>query len=236
MKKILSSLIIILCIGGLIYSGYHIYTWKKSLDENSKIKNSLQENITIKNKEYDINFSKIKSQNSDAVAFIKVNDTDIEYIVVKGKDNSFYLNHNFNKEYNSAGWIFADSRNNFDGNDKNIIIYGHNMRDGSMFGKLKNTLTTTWQSKKSNLIVTLVTESKTYKYKVFSTYVVEPEEYYISTNFINNDYYIEFLNTLKNRSNNNYNEELNENDKILTLSSCVGDGKKRVVLHAKLIN
>ena len=61
-----------------------------------------------------------------------------EYPVVKGSNNSFYLNHCFDKSYNSAGWIFADYRNKFDNTDKNIVIYGHNMRDGSMFGSMLN--------------------------------------------------------------------------------------------------
>ena len=61
-----------------------------------------------------------------------------EYPVVKGTNNSFYLNHCFDKSNNSAGWIFADYRNKFDNTDKNIVIYGHNMRDGSMFGSMLN--------------------------------------------------------------------------------------------------
>ena len=74
---------------------------------------------------------------------------------MKANDNDYYLNHNFNKEYNVAGWIFADYHNIFDGSDKNIILYGHDTKDGSMFETLKYTLNKDWQENKDNKIVTI---------------------------------------------------------------------------------
>ena len=68
--------------------------------------------------------------------FLKINNTNINYIVIKGKDNEYYLNHNLNKQKNIAGWIFADYKNKLDGSDKNIVIYGHNIVDKSMFGSI----------------------------------------------------------------------------------------------------
>ena len=81
----------------------------------------------------------------------------------------------------------------------------------------------------------MITEKGQYKYQVFSTYSIKPEDYYINTIYNNDNEFNEFLNKIKSRSNYNYNIEVNSNDKVLTLSSCIGDGKKRVVLHAKLI-
>ena len=81
----------------------------------------------------------------------------------------------------------------------------------------------------------MITEKGQYKYQVFSTYSIKPEDYYINTIYNNDDEFNEFLNKVKSRSNYNYNIEVNSNDKVLTLSGCIGDGKKRVVLHAKLI-
>ena len=72
------------------------------------------------------------------------------------------------------------------------------------------------------------------KWQVFSTYTIEPESYYITTSFKDNDEFNNFINTLKQRSLHNYGVEVSSNDKILTLSSCY-DNKKRMVLHAKLI-
>ena len=104
-----------------------------------------------------------------------------------------------------------------------------------MFGTLINILDKNWQENKDNSEITLITERGQYKYQVFSTYSIKPEDYYINTIFNNDDEYSRFINEIKSRSNYDYNVEVNSSDKVLTLSSCIGDGKKRVVLHAKLI-
>ena len=234
---ILITIFIIICLIGLIYSLVNIINWKKDVDDNKDILEEIKENI-ITNEENDlikIDFKSLKEKNSDTIAYIKVNGTNIDYVVVKGNDNSYYLNHNFNKEYNVAGWIFSDYHNKFDETDKNIVIFGHNTKNGSMFGTLKNVLDKSWQENKDNLEITLVTEKGQYKYQVFSTYSIIAEDYYINTIFNSDNEYSRFLNEIRFRSNYDYNVEVNSNDKILTLSSCIGDGKKRVVLHAKLI-
>ena len=234
---ILITIFTIICITLLIYSLMNIINWKKDVDENKNIVEEIKENIIIDEEDDSINidFKSLKEQNSDTIAYLKVNGTNIDYIVVKGKDNSYYLKHNFNKEYNIAGWIFADYHNKFDETDRNIVIFGHNTKDGSMFGTLKNVLDKSWQENKENFEIILVTEKGQYKYQVFSTYQITPEDYYINTIYNNDNEFNEFLNKVKSRSNYNYNIEVNSNDKVLTLSSCIGDGKKRVVLHAKLI-
>jgi len=100
-----------------------------------------------------------------------------------------------------------------------------------MFGTLKNVLEEEWYNNRNNHIITLVTENKTYKYQVFSVYEIENEEYYINTEFENNEFK-EFINTLKARSITNFNVEVTEEDNILTLSTCGDNNKYRVVLHA----
>lgn len=234
-KKILSFLFSLVCIFGIVYSLYHIFIWKNNVDNNKKIKNKIDDLITVKKDKYDIDFKKLKEENKDTVLYLKVNNTSISYVAVKGADNSYYLKHNFNKEYNVAGWVFVDYRNKLDGTDKNIIIYGHNMRDGSMFGTLKNVLNKDWQENEDNHIVTIVTESKVIKYKVFSSYSIEPEEYYITTGFEGDEEYTKFLKTIKSRSVYDYDTKVTKDDTILTLSTCTNNGTKRVVLHAKKI-
>lgn len=235
-------LVMFLSITGIIYYSYKIITWKKHTNANNKIQEVINKSITIEENDeeettkYTIDFSSLKEINKDTIAYINVNNTNINYIVVQGKDNSFYLNHNFEKKWNIAGWIFGDYRNKFDGFDKNLIIYGHNMKDGSMFDSLKNTLNKDWYENPNNYQITLTTEKETYNYQVFSTYSIIAEDYYINTSFNSDEEYLNFLNTLKSRSVYNYNVELTTKDKILTLSSCLGDGKKRVVLHAKLLD
>lgn len=237
-KYIFLLLFCLLCLIGIVYSLYNILGWKKNVDDNKDIKEEIDKSINISKEEekevYSIDWNKLKEQNPDSVAYIKVNNTNIDYVVVKGNDNKYYLNHNFNKEYNVAGWIFADYHNKLDDNDKNIIIYGHNTKDNSMFGSLKNILNKEWYENKDNRIITFITEKNTYNYEVFSIYSIVAEDYYINTEFNDELEFKEFVNKLKSRSIYNYNVELSENDKILTLSSCIGNGKKRVVLHAKM--
>ena len=236
--KIIALLVLFfIFLFGSMYSLYNIINWKKDVDNNKHIVEEIKENIIIdedKNS-YEIDFESLKKHNDDTIAYLNVNGTNIDYIVVKSSDNSYYLRHNFNKEYNIAGWIFADYHNKFDETDKNIVIYGHNTKDGSMFGTLKNILEKNWQENKDNYEIILITEKGKYKYQVFSTYSIVAEDYYINTVFNNNDEYVKFLNTIKSRSHYDYKVEVNADDKVLTLSSCIGDGSKRVVLHAKLI-
>jgi len=239
---------LIICLTSATYFSYRVITWKLHVEENKKIQNDIKDKIIIKQKpnfenqeqndektKYDIDFNALKEQNSDTIAYIKVNNTNIDYIVVKGKDNDYYLKHNFEKKWNTAGWIFADYHNKFDDSDKNIVIYGHSMKNGSMFGTLKKVLNKDWYENESNHEVILVTEKETYYYEVFSTYTIEPEDYYINTSFKNNDEFDNFVRKLKSRSIYDYGVKVTGEDKIITLSSCISDGKKRVVLHAKLI-
>jgi sortase B len=157
----------------------------------------------------------------------------VEYPVVKSTNNSFYLNHSFDKSKNSAGWIFADYKNKFDNTDKNIVIYGHNMRDGSMFGSLKNILSSDWYDNEENTNITLYTENGERIYKVFSIYKIESEDYYIKTEFSNENEFEKFIEKLKKRSIKNFNIDISKEDSILTLSTCANNNKYRVVLHAK---
>ena len=234
-SKILITLIQIVLIAVIIFSGIKIIEWIKSNKKNKDIMSEIKENVVINNEtdsnneEYKIDFAKLKQKNSDAIAWIKVNGTDIDFPVVKGTDNSYYLTHNFDKEKNKAGWIFADYRNKFDGTDKNIIIYGHNMKNGSMFASLKDVIKEEWYNNENNKYIALITENENCKYQVFSVYQTETEEYYLQTNISN---FKEFVEKIKDRSKKNFNVDIKETDSILTLSTCADNTKYRVVLHA----
>ncbi|MBR3209003.1 MAG: class B sortase [Bacilli bacterium] len=236
MKKIILFLIQTIFIVLIIYSSYNIYIWYSANKTNKEILNQTQKYVTKdKEKITKIDFNELKKINSDTVGYLKFPYLNIEIPIVKYKNNSYYLSHNYNKEENISGWIFADYNNRFDETDKNIILYGHNTKDGSMFGKLKNLLKKDWQSTEENQIITLITENKTHYYQIFSTYKIEPEEYYIKTIFNKEEDYKEFLQKIKSRTTYNFNIELN-GENILTLSTCSEDGSQRVVIHAKEIN
>lgn len=241
-KKKVITMFQIVFIAMLIISSIEIIKWVIENKENQKLNNEIAKAITIeeteqinnKSTKYNVDFTKLKEKNGDTVAWLKVNGTDIEYTVVKSNDNSYYLNHNFEQEHNQAGWIFADFRNKLDGTDKNIVIYGHNRRDGSMFGSLKNILNADWYENVENRKVTLITENENCTYEVFSIYQIESEEYYITTNFEEVDF-LKYIDVVKKRSIKDFNIEVTEEDNILTLSTCGNNSKYRVVLHAKKI-
>ena len=241
-KVILNIIIYMILLFILTYSGIKIFKWFKDKKINNKIAEQIKSTVIVTNKnedenkkEYTVDFNKLKEQNDETVAWIKVNNTNIEYPVVKAKNNDFYLNHNFEKNYNSAGWVFADYKNKFDGKDKNIVIYGHNRKDGSMFGTLKNVLNDEWYNNDENVKIILNTEDESSVYDIFSIYKIEKEDYYIRTEFKNLDEFEKFLNTIKNRSIKNFDVDISKEDNILTLSTCADNNKYRVVVHAKKI-
>ena len=240
-KNKVSLLILIILFGSmLMLSIIKIGNYLNDNRQNRRIEKTISQSITItpddKIKElYKVDFKKLKEKNPDTVAYLKVNNTNIDYVVVKGQDNKYYLDHNFNKDKNVSGWVFADYRNRFDGNDRNIIVYGHNTWDGSMLGSLRNVLKEEWYQNKDNHKIMFITENELAYYQVFSTYVTDSEEYYITTSFTSDSDFETFINTLKFRSYYDYNVRLSKDDSILTLSTCSGDGKQRIVLHAKKI-
>ena len=240
-KKIYLITMILLCLFGVLFASYKLLYWTSSDIENSEIKEEIEENIVIEESnetnetEFNVDFDSLKKKNKDTVAYLKVNNTKIDYVVVKAKDNDYYLHHNFNKKSNAAGWVFADYHNKFDGSDRNIVIYGHNMKNGTMFGTLKKTFKKEWYKNTDNHIITLVTDQGTLKSQVFSVYSIPVEDYYINTKFSSDNDFYKFIKTLKSRSIYNFKVDVNKTDKILTLSTCNSAGKNRTVLHAKLI-
>ena len=241
-KAILNFILYIILLSILIYSGIKIFKWYKDKTNNNKMVEQIKSTVIIEEnnedgneKGYTVDFNKLKEQNNETIAWLKINNTNIEYPVVKGTNNSFYLNHSFDKSNNSAGWIFADYRNKFDNTDKNIVIYGHNMRDGSMFGSMLNILDAKWYENEENTNITLYTENEKCIYKVFSIYKIESEDYYIKTEFSDDNNFEQFVNTIKKRSIKEFNTDVSKDDNILTVSTCANNNKYRVVLHAKKI-
>ena len=181
-----------------------------------------------------VDFTELIKKNEDTVGWINVNNTNINYPVVQSTDNNYYLTHSYDKKENEAGWVFLDYRNNKDFTSKNNIIYAHSRLDKTMFGSLSKVLKQSWYKDKSNHIIRLSTPTEDSLWQIFSVYVIKEETYYITTSWSSDTEYLNFLNTIKERSKYNFNTELNTDDKILTLSTCYSD-TERTVVHAKLI-
>lgn len=181
-----------------------------------------------------VDFKELKKINNQTKGWIQVNGTNINYPFVQAKDNKYYLTRSFDKSYNDAGWLFLDYRNNINNLEKNTIIYGHSRLDKTMFGTLKNILKSSWVKNTDNYIVKLSTQTHNTLWQVFSVYRIPTTSDYLQIDFETNEEFNNFANMLLKRSDYNFNTKVNENDKILTLSTCA-DNDKKVVLHAKLI-
>jgi sortase B len=170
----------------------------------------------------------------DIVGWISIPNTVVNYPVVQADDNEYYLNRAYTGEKNKGGSIFMDFRNRGDGTDRNTILYGHHMRDGSMFKAL-----TRYQDEeflKENSVFSFNTLYDKYSWKVFSVYVTGTDFNYIQTRFHSPDEYQSFLDRIKAKSLFDIDVELTEEDKIITLSTCTYDySDARLVIHAKLI-
>ncbi len=212
---------------------------EKQDDENTELVNKEEDTTSdywyyIKFPLIDVDINKLKEKNSDTVGWINVNNTNINYPYVQGKDNNYYLDHSFDKKYNEAGWVFLDYRNDKNLSNKNNILYAHSRLDKTMFGSLSKTLKSNWYNNKDNHIIRLSTETENTMWQIFSVYKIPEETYYITTNFNSDNDYQKFLNTIKERSIHNFSTNLTTEDKILTLSTCYSD-TERTVVHAKLI-
>lgn len=175
-------------------------------------------------------------KNPETVGWIKVNGTKVNYPIVQHSDNDFYLEHDFYQRKTANGWIFADYRNNFETFDNNTIIYGHNLINNTMFGSLTDLLNKNFIKKPNNHYIKLSTKNTNSVWKIFSVYKINPTTDYLQAKFNSTVAYQEFLDTIKNRSYYDFNQNVTYDDKIITLSTCDNTGTKRVVIHAKLIN
>lgn len=208
-------------------------------NKNTKLINEPQEQENdywyyIKFPLIQVNFTELKEKNPDTVAWIQINNTNINYPIVQTTNNDYYLNHSYDKTTNEAGWVFMDFRNNPTFSSKNTIIYAHSRLDKTMFGSLSKVLKANWYQNKDNHIIKISTPTENSLWQIFSVYKIKEETYYITTDFSSNDTYLEFLNTLKKRSKYDFNTTLTETDHLLTLSTCYSD-TERTVVHAKKI-
>lgn len=259
-KNLLWTLLLIFFIALLIISVLKLLVWTKDNKETSKIIENINDDILIeelpddddteivneeenKNNDYwtyikypliDVDIKELKKKNSDTIGWINVNNTNVNYPYVQTSDNSYYLDHSFDKTYNEAGWVFMDYRNNSNLNNKNTILYAHSRLDKTMFGSLSKALKPNWYTNKDNHIIRISTETENSSWQIFSVYKIPEETYYVTTNFTSNEKYQEFLNTIKERSIHKFDTNLTIDDKVLTLSTCYSE-TERTVIHAKLI-
>lgn len=249
MKKYNKKLILLMDAIFLIVSIsliYQIYSKQSLYKENYHLNNSLQNNI--KSQDYLTSIKKqlplnthlpknrdlleLKKCNSDLIGWIYIPGTAVDYPIVQYSDNSFYLNHTFDKKESFAGSIYMDYRNTLF-KDQNTIIYGHSLNDGSMFSDLNKFKNKEYFS--NNNTITIVLFDQILIYEIFSVYTTDKEYDYRTPEYNNPNDFENFLKEIYDRSIVSSKNNPQISDKILTLSTC-NDGlsDKRLAVHAIL--
>lgn len=226
---------------------YHIYTeYKKGTDEyNSISEMAVTERDPDQVEEMNqpdeqpvapvrVDFDSLRSINEDVIGWIYMEALpEISYPVVQGEDNNFYLHQTYEKNYNFAGTIFIDYENKRDFSDCNTLVYGHNMKNGSMFGHLKKFAEDQETYNKSKYFW-ILTPDKNYRYEIISAYTtgVNSDTYTLFKG--PGDEFQSYLETIKGYSEIQTDPgELTIKDKIVTLSTCTGNESTRFVVQGK---
>jgi sortase B len=179
-------------------------------------------------------FQKLLSENKETVGWIKIDNTHINYPVVRHSDNNYYLDKDFQKNTSAAGCIFMDYRNEIKPLDRNIILYGHNMKDMTMFRDLMLYNDKDFFLNNDKIIFHTLYQESTWQ--VFSAYVAEPSYNYMITKFPEDKDFMKYINTIKTKSFYNKDVQVNAADHILTLSTCSYEfPDARLVINGKLI-
>ena len=234
----------------VLSSAYIFYDNYKSMMDVAKIQKEIQEVIIATNPEEIISeiekengekvvvndyIASLTSINPEAVGWLKVNNTNIDYAILQTDNNNYYLDYNIYNEKDPNGWLFLDYENHTDEVDDNTIIYGHNRYvNGVMFGTLNKALYKDWYTNPENQIIRFDTMYGSYKYQIFSIYIVTTTNDYLTTNFFSDEAKLNFLNTINSRSIYDFGINLDLNSKVITLSTCQSD-TTRLVVHGVLI-
>lgn len=180
-----------------------------------------------------IDFDGLRKVNPDVIGWIDIPGAGISYPVLKGEDNSYYLTHLASGQFGISGSIFMDYHNRQDFSDQNTIIYGHNMKDDSMFGKLND-----YQDRniyEENPFFYIYVPGKVMKYQIFSCYAgsVSGEAYIYSFPEISD--FMDFTEAIISSADYETGITVGETDRVVTLSTCVSSGRNyRYLVHGKL--
>jgi len=184
----------------------------------------------------EVDFKKLIKKNQDCVAWIYVGSCGISYPVVQGEDNDYYMKRTFEGNNNSSGAIIMDFRDNKYLKNWNTFIYGHNMKNGSMFGSLKKLIKDeTLYDQDPYFFVFL--PGYIYRYKIFSYYKDAPDsKMYWTPDTLQE--YRQYIRDAKTRSYRDCNVETSEENNMVTLVTCAGsgEGKQRFFVHGEFID
>lgn len=180
-----------------------------------------------------IDFPALLEMNKDIVGWIYCPDTVINYPVVQGKDNNEYLRHDLNGKYLISGTVFVDYRNETVGSDSNYILYGHNMKDDTMFGSIVKYKDQSYFD--SHPIMYYLTPDKSFKIELLAGYVTPRDSEVYNNSFGTQEPLDKFMESAIKKSTFKSNAEYVVEDKLITLSTCSYEySNARYVIIGKL--
>ncbi len=249
--RVVSSVILVIALAVIAYSGYQLFTIFKGYhdgrSEYEKIRDIATEedgdgedtkDATDSGDEnsddgFSVDFNALKAINSDVIGWIRFapQPETINYPIVKGTDNSEYLHRTFSANENTLGAIFLNYENASDFSDRNSIIYGHRMNDGSMFAHLQDYDTKSfWESNPYFYIYTV--DGRKLTYHVVMAGEVSDESSMYQFQFPDDAAYLNFLNAAKSMAFYETGIQVTTQQKVVTLSTCTraGDSNRIVVM------
>lgn len=248
-KKILIAFGIILVISGAVIGGIGLRSYLSErnagkLYEDLKVEMDIEPIIDVpiagtEHIENPIDFDTLTAQYPDIYAWIRIPGTKVDYpIVQRDGDNGYYLNHTIEGKRKAEGAIYTEDYNGKDFEDANTVIYGHNMKNGSMFKTLHK-----YKDKQfllDNSDVYIYQKDRVLKYKIFAAYIYDNRHLMMSFDFEDENIFRNYLNNVLTKrdmsSNINTNVDVTANDKIITLSTCNNNDAQRYLVQAVLLS
>lgn len=251
-KKTIRRVIFLISLCIFLVSAYKLFWIVHDYLENKIYYNDVQKSAPKEVKEDGIKkyiftsdqFDKLYNINNDFRGWITIPNTKVNYPIMQGVNDNFYLSAGFDKKEVNGGSIFIPNKiaNPFEA--QNTIIHGHHMKNGSMFGTLKKFKNEDFFN--DNKIIYISLRDKCLRYEIFSVYIVPAIEEIVDTKsspyryiITENDEYVNYLNKLKKKSLYNRSDigNFTKEDKIITLSTCSYEYETaRMIIHAKLIS
>lgn len=244
LKKFLSALqlfLIIIAAAAAAVIGFYFYQSASSEAEIKEIRIRTEDNASDSEESDPYTedgilkkYSGLYKENPDLRGWLKADGTPIDYPVLQADDNEFYIRHSFYKEYRYSGIPFADFQCSFEPMSDNIIIYGHNMKNGTMFAGLSSYKEKSFFQKYG--IIHFDTLKSEGSYKVAAVFYTHPESfsYHTVIDFKSPEDFEKFAEKVKQLELYDTGVELNYGDKLLTLSTCSYNSKdERLVIVAK---
>ena len=219
------------------YEGLRDYVQEpKEKDDSSTVDDNGSEKETgdAGNEYLQVDFEGLRKVNPDVIAWIQIPALDISYPVVQGKDNYYYLHHMFDRQENKNGSDFVDYHNQPDFTDRNTIIYGHNMKNGSMFGTLDCYQDQSLYQEYPCFYIYV--PGSVLEYQIISCYAGRNGSIGYTYSFPESEDFQKFVDTVLSYSDYDTGVIITDSDHIVTLSTCVNtDQNYRYLVHGKLV-